>query len=44
MDVISQIAWHDFDKLKQEKSQPVQSLKLVAQESIYAEQEADTSK
>lgn len=44
MDVISQIAWRDFDKSKQEKSQPVQSLKLVAQESIYAEQEADTSK
>lgn len=44
MGVINQIAWHGFDKSKQEKSQPVQSLKLVAQESIYAEQEADTSK
>ena len=35
-------AWHDFDKLKQEKIQPVQSLKLVSLRSNCAEAVAST--
>lgn len=36
-------AWHDFDKLKQEKIQPVQSLKLVLLRSNCVEGAITTS-